>query len=280
MQLQHIVVQPGWVLLLQLLFPLGVVSFSAFASLHNKMTPEKTWEPQAADDIIERLRTKVTVTTSTPFMVALVGIPGSGKSTSAHLVAEELSTRHGKTPMIMPHDGYHIALAELPNADAIYRRGAPDTFDVDALIIDLKRIKYGGIDEPTISVPGFDHAIGDPTPSAHTFDRARHDIVICEGLYLLHDSNGWERMKQEFDVSIYIDSNVDRCIERLKVRNSVIPGYTLEELLLRCDAVDRVNAMTVQRSSAHRADLVVISYDEHPTVSRSGTTGLSSSQVE
>lgn len=138
--------------------------------------------------------------------------------------------------------------------DKIYRRGAPDTFDAAGLKRDLGRIRNG--DEEVVTMPGFDHAKGDPEPDAHTFRRSEHKIVICEGLYLVHDDHGWEGINSLFDMTIFISSDVDVCIDRLKIRNKCIPGYTAEEIEFRCDAVDRVNANTVMRSISH-ADVVV-----------------------
>lgn len=155
-------------------------------------------------------------------------------------------------------DGYHYSIADLQNMDnpedKIYRRGAPDTFDAAGLKRDLGRIRNG--DEEVVTMPGFDHAKGDPEPDAHTFRRSEHKIVICEGLYLVHDDHGWEGINSLFDMTIFISSDVDVCIDRLKIRNKCIPGYTPEEIEFRCDAVDRVNANTVMRSVNH-ADVVV-----------------------
>ena len=81
-------------------------------------------------------------------------------------------------------------------------------------------------------------------------------MVICEGLYLLHADDGWEDVASLFDLKIFLVSNVDVCIERVKVRNKCIPGYTAEEIEIRCEKVDRVNAMTVMKSK-DRADIVV-----------------------
>jgi hypothetical protein len=60
------------------------------------------------------------------------------------------------------------------------------------------------------------------------------------------------------ELTVFIDADVDICVQRLKIRNLCIPGYTKEEIELRCDAVDRVNAMTVL-SSRGRATLIVSS---------------------
>jgi pantothenate kinase len=164
-------------------------------------------------------------------------------------------------------DGYHYSIAGLrnfPDPDAaIYRRGAPDTFDAESLLTDLRRIRNG--EEEVISLPGFDHAVGDPEPGAHSYHRDQHRIVICEGLYLLHNADGWEEISDCFDLTIFVDANLDLCMERLKIRNACIPGYTLEEIAFRVDAIDRKNAITVgqgrdrahivHRSVAYRASL-------------------------
>lgn len=204
-----------------------------------------TWEPGVAIQIQER----ASRSSQSPFMVAVVGMPGSGKTTSTRLLCDSLNKALG-----IPLDGYHFPLSVLrtfPNPeDAVYRRGAPDTFDVTSLLRDLTRIRSGA--EATVHVPGFDHAKGDPQENAHAFTRTQHDIVICEGLYLLH----WRDIADCFDFIVYIDANVEACVERLKVRNKVIPGYTPEEIDIRVEAVDRANAMTVLRSKEY-AHLVV-----------------------
>ena len=112
-------------------------------------------------------------------------------------------------------------------------------------------------------LPGFDHAVGDPVPGEVRFLRNQHTIVVVEGLYLLHDNDGWEQVASLFDHRIYIDADLEACIDRLKVRNKCIPGYTPEEIDLRCDRVDRANALTVQLSKG-RADEVVTSGNASP----------------
>jgi len=108
-----------------------------------------------------------------------------------------------------------------------------------------------------VSVPGFDHAKGDPTEDQHTFVRAQHKIVICEGLYLLHDADGWENIEKFFDWNIFIDADVDQCIARLKERNKCIPGYTPEEISRRCDEVDRANCEIAQANAWKYASQIV-----------------------
>ena len=221
------------------------------------MTSERTiirvsWEPEVANTILDLAaihRRRRHPQPERPFLVGVVGIPGSGKSTSCGI----LETRVGPTGIVIPMDGYHYPLETLRQMnnpdDVVYRRGAPDTFDPSALQNDLSQIVHGT--ESIVRIPGFDHAVGDPTPDQHTFVRGQHQIVICEGLYLLHDDDGWETVKDLLDYSIYIEANVDACVERLKERNKCIPGYTEEEIEIRCDVVDRRNAEIVLRSQKY-----------------------------
>lgn len=110
-----------------------------------------------------------------------------------------------------------------------------------------------------VSVPGFDHAKGDPEEDQHTFIRDQHKIVICEGIYLLHDDDGWENIEKFFDWTIYVEADVDSCIARLKERNKSIPGYTPEEIEERCEIVDKANCEAAHESAAKFANQIVTS---------------------
>lgn len=214
-----------------------------------------TWEGDVEAHIRQALEHR---DPTTPYMVGVAGIPGSGKSTSAEILTANLQD---VGCALLPADGYHYSKHHLeaqPNGiDLLWRRGAPDTFDAAALLHDLQSIRRGcSDDDECIWIPGFDHAAGDPTPAAHCFDPHQHRVVICEGLYLLHDADGFDAVRDLFDLTIFVDASVDQCMDRLKIRNQCIPGYTKEEIAHRVNVVDRVNAYTVHRS-ANRADLVV-----------------------
>jgi pantothenate kinase len=232
-----------------------------------------TWEAAVAEQIRQAVLEKYArpeptdecTASNEPYMVAVVGIPGSGKSTSSSILTNQLAD---VGCFLMPFDGYHYTVETLKTfedpEDAIYRRGAPDTFDVKKLTNDLETIRFS--DRNVVKVPGFDHAAGDPEPDAHTFDRGEHRVIITEGLYLLHDEDGWEEVKDYFDMTIFVNADVDVCVDRLKERNLCIPDYTPEEIDVRCDVVDRVNAEIVNKSQA-RASLVVESAASVPPCS-------------
>jgi pantothenate kinase len=184
----------------------------------NQQQTIKSWEPEMAQRIQLELTNNKRMR---PYMIALVGCPGSGKSVSAMILADALQ-KAGISCFVMPHDGYHYTLEYLQSlipdaADLVYRRGAPDTFDARALHRDLLSIRNGN--EEIVTLPAFDHARGDPEPDAHMFERGTHEVVVCEGLYLLHDQDGWDDIKQVFDFSIFINTDIETCMERVKIRN-------------------------------------------------------------
>lgn len=234
-----------------------------------------TWEPEAAAAISKKFHDQFGESPPVrPFLVALVAPPGAGKTTSAPIVSSFLDGTHpdlresGSSSsaasaylqnIVLPMDGYHYPLATLRSMahphELIYRRGAPETFDTQALRHDLAQIQNP--DVPRVLVPGFDHARGDPEPDVYCVDKSRHVVVIFEGLYFCHNEGSWTGIPDCFDFMIYIDVDMEVCLRRVKSRNQDIPGYTRDEMLRRCDDVDRRNAQLVLHCSPDRADLVI-----------------------
>ena len=160
---------------------------------------QHTWEPEIAQIISNIVLKNKDAGSKKPVMVGVVGMPGSGKTTSSNILRSILTETYKVSCIVLPMDGYHFSIAQLKAmenpADVIYRRGAPDTFDANTLQKDLSRIRNE--DEKEVFIPGFDHEVGDPNPNEHVFKRSIHKVVIIEGLYLLHEEEklGWKGIK-------------------------------------------------------------------------------------
>jgi pantothenate kinase len=184
---------------------------------------------------------------SARLLIAIAGIPGSGKTTLASSVAEGVndlhhakfhkqypnspshSPSHPDIASVVPLDGYHLTrkqLSEMPNAEeAVFRRGAAFTFDGDKYLELVKKVR-----EPlepgtrTIYAPSFDHAVKDPVeddiPIAPTTQ-----VVIFEGLYTMLDRESWREAAKLMDELWFIDVPMDLAIARL-VKRHVVSGIS------------------------------------------------------
>lgn len=188
-------------------------------------------------------------------LIALAGLPGAGKSTLAAQLAEEVNALAGPhTMMALSMDGFHLTKAQLrqrPDAEAAFaRRGAPWTFDADALADHLRALRERG--QAAVEWPDFQHEIGDPVPGAHRVPPTTR-IVLVEGLYLLLRTEGWSAVSAAFDERWYLDTPLDVSIERLISRHMAAWGLSRADAEARVAANDRLNAQIVW-DSQHFAD--------------------------
>ncbi len=180
-----------------------------------------------------------------PWLVAIAGIPGAGKST----IAEEVAS-HVAGAVVIPMDGYHLPRTAL-SADGLARRGAPDTFDPEALRADLTRLRAAGQGV----FPAFDHAAKDPRPGAVVVPPGA-PLVIVEGLYLL--LRDW-RMAGLFDFTVFLDCELEVALSRVAARHLECGlAATASEARRRADSNDRRNALTILEDDCRaRSDLSV-----------------------
>ena len=196
---------------------------------------------------------------STRLLIGLVGVPGAGKTTLAAHWATHLNAAHGAgTAVALGMDGFHLTkarLAQFPDPVAAFaRRGAPWTFDAAGFVAALQRVRQSA-DVCAATWPGFEHAIGDPIADATTVPAATR-IVIVEGLYLLHDDDGWEQVRGQLDACWYLDTPLPVAMDRLAQRHMQAWGFTRQQADERIATNDGLNARLVA-DSAVRADYLV-----------------------
>lgn len=105
------------------------------------------------------------------FLVSVVGIPGSGKSTFSDLLVRELNQVTGREVCcLVPMDGFHLPKRALDGfadpVEAHKRRGAPFTFDPEGLLETVERCKAAVREDTEVTAPGWAHAVGDPLKDA------------------------------------------------------------------------------------------------------------------
>lgn len=180
-------------------------------------------------------------------LIGLTGGPGSGKSTLANYLLNHFTKQQNTQVMCLSMDGFHLSKAQLqalPNANkAFARRGAPWTFDSTAFIERVNKIKQS-YQQEDILWPSFDHALGDPIEDDVSVNKETK-VILVEGLYLLHQQDGWQESKALFDEHWFLDIPVADAIERLAKRHMKAWNFTHEQAMDRINQSDSLNAKLV-----------------------------------
>ena len=218
--------------------------------------------PQALNDPLQHVLARLSrLQPGQRLVVGLAGVPGAGKTTWAAAFTERLNKACAAPHVVaLGMDGFHLprsVLAALPNAQALLaRRGAPWTFDPKSFALHLRVLRGltfdGGFAEQ--HWPGFAHGVGDPIADAITVP-ATARLILVEGLYLLHRSDGWQ-LEGLLDECWYLDTPSALAAERLLRRHMASWGMDEAQARARIAANDQRNARIV-RSNRKWADWLV-----------------------
>lgn len=183
-------------------------------------------------------------------VTAIVGPPGSGKSTVAEQLADALNAAEPGSAAVLPMDGFHFDDMVLEPRGWRPRKGAPHTFDVAGYAHMLRRLRAN--DEPEIAVPVFDRDIEIARAGARMIPReVRH--LITEGNYLLLDREPWSGLAPLFDTSVFLEVPLRVIEDRLARRWQDLEPEAFRE---KMEGNDLPNARLVLDAS-RRADFVL-----------------------
>ncbi|CCC12400.1 unnamed protein product [Sordaria macrospora k-hell] len=197
-------------------------------------------------------------------LIAIAGIPGSGKTTLAEILAKRLNFNHAqhsseitsphykKIAITLPMDGFHLTRAQLsamPDPEMAHaRRGAEFTFDGKGFYELVKELRRPITSESTATVwaPSFDHAVKDPVEMGIEVPREAR-VIIFEGNYLLLDQKPWSDAAKMMDLKFFVRVPFDVATERL-VKRHLAAGLaaTEEEAMKRVVENDLVNGKMIE----------------------------------
>ena len=168
-------------------------------------------------------------------LIAIAGPPGAGKSTVAEIVTDLMNENLMKTSLV-PMDGFHLDNKTLERENLLDRKGAPETFDVNAFKELIKNLRY----KKNSRAPLFDRSLDEVVKNARKIP-AEQEYIVAEGNYLLLNKDSWRDLYNYWDYKVFlsVDKSVlkSRLIERWLGEN-----HTYSEAEARVLKNDLVNA--------------------------------------
>ncbi len=193
-------------------------------------------------------RARALASTGERRILGIAGAPGSGKSTIAHWLADELSD----AAVLVPMDGFHLANDVLISLGRRERKGAPDTFDADGYAALLRRLRERS--EPIVYAPRFAREIEEPIGSAIPVPRDT-PLVITEGNYLLVPEAPWGQVRALLDEAWFLRPD-DEVRQRRLIDRHVEFGKDADSARAWALGTDERNAVLIAQTAQY-ADLVV-----------------------
>ena len=168
-------------------------------------------------------------------LIAVAGAPGSGKSTTAGHLADELTNR-GTRVAVVPMDGFHLDNRLLDADGTRDRKGAPLTFDAGGLI----RLVAALQSQDAVIYPLFDRSRDIAIAGAGRVETGVETVLI-EGNYLLLNTAPWDALAAHWSLTISLAPPRDVLQNRL-VQRWLDHGMTLADAKARATGNDMKNA--------------------------------------
>jgi uridine kinase len=156
---------------------------------------------------------------TSPLVIAIAGGTGSGKTTVANVILDRVGAHH---IAYLPHDAYYKDLKDLPPAQREHINfDHPNSLDTDLLVRHVQALK----NNQPIQLPVYDFKTHSRTERTKPVNP--QPIIIVEGILIFVEY----RLRDLFDVKIYVDTDPDiRFIRRLQ-RDIAERGRTMESVI-------------------------------------------------
>lgn len=151
-------------------------------------------------------------------IIGVAGGTGSGKSTFTN----RLKAFFGDRITVIYHDNYYRRHDDIPFEERkLINYDHPDALETDLLVRHLQEFKEGR----SIECPIYDFARHNRSNQVAEIKPSR--VIIVEGILILQDA----RLRDLFDIKIYVDADADERILRRALRDMKERGRDLDNII-------------------------------------------------
>ena len=151
-------------------------------------------------------------------IIGVAGGTGSGKSTFTN----RLKAFFGDRITVIYHDNYYRRHDDIPFEERkLINYDHPDALETDLLVHHLQELKKGR----SIECPIYDFARHNRSNKVAEIKPSR--VIIVEGILILQDA----RLRDLFDIKIYVDADADERILRRALRDMKERGRDLDNII-------------------------------------------------
>ena len=151
-------------------------------------------------------------------IIGIAGGTGSGKSTFTN----RLKAFFGDQITVIYHDNYYRRHDDIPFEERkLINYDHPSALETDLLVQHLEELKAGR----SIECPVYDFAKHNRSNDVVVINPSR--MIIVEGILILQDA----RLRELFDMKIYVDADADERILRRAMRDMKERGRDLDNII-------------------------------------------------
>ncbi|SUT91136.1 uridine kinase [Actinobacillus lignieresii] len=182
-------------------------------------------------------------------VIAIAGASASGKSLIASTIYKELKEELNSDDIgIISEDAYYKDQTHLTMEERVKTNyDHPNSIDHHLLVEHLRQLKQG----EAIEIPEYDYSEHNRKTTTKNF--APKKIIIFEGILLLTD----EEIRNEINVSIFVDAPLDICFIRRLQRDMVERGRTMDSVIAQYRKTVRPMFLQFIEPSKQYADIIV-----------------------